>query len=119
MTAPRRPDTADPEMAAPSPAYPLGVACRPSIGSERTAAGEYRGRSSSVVDSGKRGTNAELFSAGAEGWGFYASVGSGLLVGWGVDRWLGTDPIFLVVGLVAGAALAFWKLWLYLKGGGS
>jgi len=72
-----------------------------------------------VVDtSAKRGSSGEFFTAGAEGWGFYASVFSGVLVGWGADHWLGTHPIFLVLGLLAGSGIAFWKLWLYLKGGG-
>jgi len=71
-----------------------------------------------VVQSAKRVSNGDLLTAGAEGWGFYASVGAGALVGWGADHWLGTDPLFLALGLVAGSGLAFWKLWLYLKGGG-
>jgi hypothetical protein len=80
--------------------------------------GEGRGRSSIVVDGTKRVSNGDLLTAGAEGWGFYASVGSGVLLGWVADRFLGTHPIFLVVGLLVGSAFAFWKLWLYLKGGG-
>jgi hypothetical protein len=73
-----------------------------------------------VVDSGAKGwSSGEFLSAGAEGWGFYASVGAGTLVGWGADHFLGTHPIFLVIGLLVGSAFAFWKLWLYLKGGGS
>lgn len=64
-----------------------------------------------------RGVTGEQFNAGAEGYGFYASVFAGVLVGWGLDRWLGTDPVLLAVGLIAGAGLAFWKLWRYLKGG--
>jgi F0F1-type ATP synthase assembly protein I len=72
-----------------------------------------------VVNTGyKRNPTGAAVSAGSEGWGFYASIFSGVLLGWGADRWLGTDPIFLVVGLLAGSGVGFWKLWLYLKGSG-
>ena len=70
-----------------------------------------------MVDSAKRPSSGDLLNAGAEGWGFYCSVFAGILVGWGLDTWLGTRPLFLALGLVAGAGLAFWKLWRYLKGG--
>ena len=70
-----------------------------------------------MVDNAKRVSSGDLLTAGAEGWGFYCSVGAGALVGWGADHFLGTDPLFLALGLVAGSGLAFWKLWLYLKRG--
>jgi F0F1-type ATP synthase assembly protein I len=31
---------------------------------------------------------------------------AGLAVGWLVDRWLGTTPLFLMIGLVAGVSAA-------------
>jgi len=34
----------------------------------------------------------------------FASVVAGLLLGWFLDRWLGTRPWLLVTGLVLGAA---------------
>ena len=58
----------------------------------------------------------DLLTAGSEGWGFYTYVLAGVLLGWGADHWLGTRPIFIVVGLLAGSAMGFWKLWTYLKG---
>ena len=39
---------------------------------------------------------------------FAAGVG-GLIVGWLLDRWLGTGPWLLVVGLVLGAAAGFYE----------
>lgn len=39
----------------------------------------------------------------------FASVASGLLVGWLFDRWLGTKPWLLVVGLVLGSAGGFYQ----------
>ena len=72
-----------------------------------------------MVNTGyKRSAAGEFFTAGSEGWGFYCYIFAGILLGWGADHWLGTDPIFIAVGLVLGAAMGFWRLWGYLKGGG-
>lgn len=39
----------------------------------------------------------------------FAAVVAGLVVGWLLDRWLGTQPWLLVVGLVLGAAAGFYE----------
>jgi ATP synthase protein I len=39
----------------------------------------------------------------------FASVVSGLIAGWLLDRWLGTGPWLLVVGIVLGAAAGFYE----------
>jgi len=39
----------------------------------------------------------------------FAAVVSGLILGWLLDRWLGTSPWLLVVGLVLGAAAGFYE----------
>jgi F0F1-type ATP synthase assembly protein I len=71
-----------------------------------------------AVESSPQGSlGKDLISAGSEGWGFYASIATGALLGWGADRLAGTYPVFLAIGLVVGSAVAFWKLWLYLRGG--
>ena len=73
-----------------------------------------------MVNTGyKRNPTGEAVSAGSEGWGFYTYILAGVLLGWGADHWLGTRPVFIVVGLLAGSAMAFWKLWLYLRGSGT
>jgi F0F1-type ATP synthase assembly protein I len=33
-------------------------------------------------------------------------------LGWLADRWLGTDPIFVLLGLLSGMALAVYVVWL-------
>lgn len=71
-----------------------------------------------VNTSHRQETVREALSAGSEGWGFYCYILAGILLGWGADHWLGTRPVFLVIGLLAGAGMAFWKLWCYLKGSG-
>ena len=39
----------------------------------------------------------------------FAAVVGGLIVGYLLDRWLGTGPWLLVVGLVLGAAAGFYE----------
>ena len=39
----------------------------------------------------------------------FAAVVGGLIVGWLLDRWLGTRPWLLVVGLILGAAAGFYE----------
>lgn len=34
------------------------------------------------------------------------------LIGWGLDRWLGTTPWLLAVGLVVGWAMGIYLVWL-------
>ena len=40
----------------------------------------------------------------------FAAVAGGLIIGWLLDRWLGTQPWLLVVGLVLGSAAGFYEL---------
>lgn len=39
----------------------------------------------------------------------FAAVVAGLIVGWLLDRWLGTNPWLLVTGIVLGAAAGFYE----------
>ncbi len=50
--------------------------------------------------------------------GFFASWMAGFLLGWGADSLFGTRPLFIVIGIIAGAVTGFWKMWVtYGKGG--
>jgi len=40
-----------------------------------------------------------------------SSVVAGLLLGLGLDWWLGTEPVFVIIGVVAGFGSGFFKLW--------
>ena len=42
------------------------------------------------------------------GWYFALSIVGGIVGGILVDSWLGTEPIFTLVGLFGGLLLAFW-----------
>jgi ATP synthase protein I len=55
-------------------------------------------------------TNRKSGLAYAAGFSLFAAVVSGLGVGWLLDRWLGTKPWLMVVGLVLGAAAGFYEL---------
>jgi len=50
--------------------------------------------------------------AGAEAASFFASIMSGFLLGWLADHWLGTAPAFVVLGIMAGSGVGFWRMWL-------
>ena len=45
----------------------------------------------------------------AAAFSLFAAVVGGLIVGWLLDRWLGTSPWLLVVGLVMGAAAGLYE----------
>jgi ATP synthase protein I len=40
----------------------------------------------------------------------FAAVAAGLIIGWLLDRWLGTRPWLLVTGIVLGSAAGFYEL---------
>lgn len=44
------------------------------------------------------------------GWAFAAAVGMFVALGWLVDDWLETGPIFTVIGMLVGAAAGFYYL---------
>jgi ATP synthase protein I len=54
-------------------------------------------------------TNRKSGLAYAAAISLFASVVAGLIVGWLLDRWLGTSPWLLVVGLLLGAVAGFYE----------
>lgn len=54
--------------------------------------------------------NRKTGLAYAAAFSLFAAVVGGLGLGWLLDRWLGTRPWLLVVGLVLGAAAGFYEL---------
>jgi len=55
-------------------------------------------------------TNRKSGLAYAAAFSLFAAVVFGLIIGWLLDRWLGTRPWLLVVGLVLGAIAGFYEL---------
>lgn len=52
----------------------------------------------------------------AAAWTVLAHLISGPLLygglGWLADRWLGTDPVFLLIGILGGMTLALYLVWV-------
>lgn len=57
----------------------------------------------------KEETNRKSGIAYAAAFSLFASVVSGLIAGWLLDRWLKTGPWLLVTGLIIGMAAGFYE----------
>lgn len=61
----------------------------------------------------------QVHSAVSEGWvqggSFASSVLAGALLGYLADRWLGTEPWLVVIGIVLGSYSGFMRMWHYSK----
>ena len=55
-------------------------------------------------------TNRKSGIAYAAAFSLFASVISGLIIGWLLDRWLGTKPWLLITGLLLGSVAGFYEL---------
>jgi len=62
-----------------------------------------------LPDDNKEEINRKSGVAYAAAFALFASVVSGLVLGWLLDRWLGTKPWLLVMGIVLGAAAGFYE----------
>ena len=60
-------------------------------------------------DNEKEEVNRKSGLAYAAAFSLFASVISGLLLGWLLDRWLGTRPWLLVTGILLGAVAGFYQ----------
>lgn len=78
------------------PIVPLDAAPTPTP--DRTLDVVHRGATSAVADGWVAGGT------------FFGAIMAGTLLGWLVDRWLGTDPWLLVVGVVAGSYTGFHRM---------
>lgn len=69
------------------------------------------------VDKLKEAENTNMgIRAGAE---LVVTIGAGVLIGYGLDRWLGTKPIFLIVFLLAGVFAGFFNIYRITQNIGS
>jgi ATP synthase protein I len=62
-----------------------------------------------VKSESKEEINRKSGLAYAAAFSLFAAVVAGLLLGWLLDRWLGTRPWLLVTGLVLGAAVGLYE----------
>jgi len=66
-------------------------------------------RNTVSTDDNKEEINRKSGLAYAAGFSLFAAVLAGLIVGWLLDRWLGTRPWLLVTGIVLSAAAGFYE----------
>lgn len=70
-----------------------------------------------VHDNGEQEPASELTAVarkvahGSEAMDFISSIVAGLLLGLGLDWWIGSRPAFTIVGIVLGFVAGFFKLW--------
>lgn len=62
-----------------------------------------------MPDEDQEETNIKSGIAYAAAFSLFGAVVGGLIVGWLLDRWLGTSPWLLVVGLLLGIAAGFYE----------
>jgi ATP synthase protein I len=62
-----------------------------------------------MPDEDKEETNRKTGIAYAAAFSLFAAVVSGLVLGWLLDRWLGTRPLLLVVGVTLGSVAGFYE----------
>jgi ATP synthase protein I len=62
-----------------------------------------------MPDEDKQETNRRTGIAYAAALSLFAAVVSGLLLGWLLDRWLGTKPWLLVAGVTLGSVAGFYE----------
>lgn len=60
-------------------------------------------------------SKGELTSGWVASSAFLASILSGTLLGYLADRWLGTEPWLVVVGIIVGSYSGFMRMWKYSK----
>ena len=79
------------------------------LAEQRVEARERHAREAATVAGGETGRALSLgFRVLSE---FVAGVVVGGLIGWQIDVWLSTSPLFLIVFLALGTAAGFWNVY--------
>ena len=67
----------------------------------------------------KTTSHQQVTQAVNDGWvvggSFFASILSGFLLGFFADKWLGTEPWLVILGILIGAYSGFLRLWHFAK----
>lgn len=64
-------------------------------------------------DSAHKVVTGAINDGWVEGSSFLGSILAGWLLGWLLDRWLDTDPWFIVIGIIAGSVNGFYRMWIH------
>jgi F0F1-type ATP synthase assembly protein I len=54
---------------------------------------------------------AQHTAAAVDSTAFFGSIMAGLLVGFLGDKALGTYPLLVVIGIIGGSVVGFWRMW--------
>jgi len=54
---------------------------------------------------------AEHTAESVDSTAFFGSIMAGLLLGALADKVLGTYPLVVVIGIIAGSVIGFWRMW--------
>ena len=68
-----------------------------------------------VAEKRRNADIAKSISSIDAGGSFFASILAGLLLGYGLDWWLGTEPWLTVIFALTGAYSGFLRVWHYAK----
>ena len=67
----------------------------------------------------KESAHERVVAAAGDGWAvggnFFASIMSGFLLGFLGDKWLGTDPLLVVTGIILGSISGFYSMYHWSK----
>lgn len=67
----------------------------------------------------RESAHRRVVEAAGDGWAvggnFFASIMSGFLLGWLGDKWLGTDPFLVVMGIILGSITGFYSMYAWAK----
>lgn len=78
--------------------------------------GRLRGTRARPPDDGAAGDGRVRWGDGLQaGVELIAGIVGGLLLGWALDRWLGTVPLLLIVGFGLGAAAGMLNAWRWMR----
>ena len=66
-----------------------------------------------MMQSGEKNKGPDFKALGWFGvvWAAVGAIVGGGLLGWALDGWLGTLPVFMIAGFVIGVAAAFWYVY--------
>lgn len=88
------------------------------ISTRKQAAHRVRGALEDEGGMARKRSNAEVaksISSVDAGGSFFASILAGLLIGYFLDKWLGTGPWLIVIFTLTGAYSGFLRVWHYAK----
>jgi F0F1-type ATP synthase assembly protein I len=54
---------------------------------------------------------AENTAASVDSTAFFGSIMAGMLLGFLADKVFGTAPLFIVIGIITGSVVGFWRMW--------